>query len=180
MAAEIHQGTLSNVSMTRATYLPQCVDIARDFLQGYTDDYFFFQYDIDTYVLLYDFDGDYIISPAGFSLTNGSCSVFEIDRGVAGSTGYSGHITGALVGDDTQVFTNCDITLNQPEYSYSTYVISYNGNISVNTSNRLAYSSVDSMPHLIEGVQNYAFLAVSLFVGFCVFRLCDRLFRRLY
>ena len=180
MAGDVHAGVLSSVSITKATYPEQCVTIAKDFLQGYYEDYYFFQYDVDTWVLLYDFDGDYSISPAGFSLTSGSCSVFEIDRAIGGTSSKTGHITGALVGDDTQVFTNCDISLSEPEYSYYTYVISYSGNISVSSSGRLAYGSVDSLPHLIEGVENYAFAAFAFALGVVAFRLCDRLFRRIY
>ena len=180
MAGDIHAGVLSSVTLTKATYQEKCVDIAKDFLQGYTEDYFFFQYDVDTYVILYDLQGTYTMSPAGFTLTDGSCSVFEIDRGTGGTITKSGHITGALVGDDTQVFTNCDVSLSEPEYSYYTYLISYSGDISVSSSGRLVYGSAESLPHLIEGVENYAYLAIAIFCAYCIFRLVDRLFRRLY
>lgn len=178
--ADITSGTeLHSKTLTSATYEGRSVEIAKDFLQGYTEDYYFFQYDIDTYVLLYDFQDSYTISPAGISVSGG-CSVFEIDMAYGAQIPETYNITGALVGDDTQVLTNVQATKNENSRVYQTYSVYYSGDISVSRNGKLCYSSVGDYPKLIEGVQNYAFTAFMLAVGVISFKLFDRLFRRIY
>lgn len=169
--------SLTSVSVSTAVYDDTAVQIARDFLQGYSGEYFFFQYSPTTYVLLYDFDNA-VKLPTSFSCN--SASVFEINVSTGlplVNTVYS--INGTLVGTEEQVLS---ATAQNSKYTnlYKSYSYAYDSPISITLNDYVSYSSYPGSPHLIQGVENYAFFAVCLFVGFCIFRLCDRLFRRIY
>lgn len=183
MSGIVHESVLTNVSVNTAVFDDVALDIARDFLEGYTGEYYFFQRDLDTFLLLYDAeDPQWVSSPfAGFNCS--SCNVFQIDRVVSDINDIRDSISGTMyeIGTDTAIqrfsgnYTHRDLT-----YAYKTAVFSVH-NVSVsNPDDFLVFSSADDYPHLIEGVQNYAFAGFMLAVGVIVFRLADKLFRRVY
>lgn len=179
--ADISTGNeLHSKTLTTATYDGRSIEIVKDFLQGYTDDYYFFQYDSDTYVLLYDFQDSYVISPAGITVSGG-CSIYEIDLS-SGSVALGRsdiyNITGSLVGDDTQVFTNAAAT-RAGSVIYQTYTSYYSNDISISRNYKLCYSSASDYPKLIEGSERYAFAEIFLLVIFFISVSLDLVFRRI-
>lgn len=172
---------LTSVRVSVADYDSGVLDAARGVLEGYTDDYYFFQYDDDTwFLLLYDrtdsdIDGSFMVS-----LSN--CTVVQIDRRVVDvpysvSHSISGTIISELPGrfEGSYVTTEHRVTTN--------YFISIGTANSVSVANPdgyLVYGSAPNMPHLIEGVQNYAYMQTLLTVGVILFVLADRIFRRVY
>ena len=169
--------TLTSVTVSKAVYDTAVFDIARAYLEGYSGDYYFFQYALNDYVLLYDLD-EPVISDNG--LTCSGCQVVEITKGTGlplVSDDYS--ISGTLVGTEEQVLSAHAIKSEYTEI-YRTYTAYYSNPVSVVRNNYLCYSSYDNYPHLIEGVQNYAFIGLVACVAVAVFKLGDRLFRRIY
>lgn len=175
-----HVQTLYNISV--GTYIDNesVLSAARAFLEGYTGEYYFFQQDSDTYLLLYDFEGTFDISNLGCNISDG-CKVYQIDVATGMYTDIEDSITGSLLGTEEQYFSG---TYTHREFSHplkaESYV--YHGSVSVSNVSQsfLVYSSSVYHPHLIEGVQNYAVAAFLFALGICVFKLSDRLFRRIY
>lgn len=169
--------TLTSVTVQQMHYDEQVLSIASDYLNGYSGDYFFFQYAIGDYVLLYDLDNP-VIDADG--LTCNGCQVVELK--IASGLPlivdeYQINLTD--VGTDVGVYSG---SARQTHYtsSYKSYSVYYPNPVSVNCNDFVCYSSADGYPHLVEGVENYAFLAVCFAVGVICFKLFDRLFRRIY
>lgn len=170
--------TLTSVTVSKAVYDSAVLDIARSYLEGYSGDYYFFQYALNDYVLLYDFDTPYVISDSG--LTCAGCQVVEITKGTGLPIIEDDFVlSGSLIGTEEQVFSG---HAKKSTYTdiYRTYTGFYPNPVSIIRNNYLCYSSFDNYPHLIEGVQNYAFIGLVAAVAVAVFKLGDRLFRRIY
>lgn len=174
----MNQAVLTGVQVSVADYDSAVLDAARGALEGYTDDYYFFQYNVDTWVLVMYDDG--IVSPFGISATD--ATVIQIGRNVVDIPySVSHNVHGTLVGTEEQIFNGSYYT-TEHTYTTSYFIDSYTAASVVvqNPDGYLVYGSAPNMPHLIEGVQNYEYAQTFLLVGICLFVLFDRIFRRVY
>lgn len=177
---------LTSVTVSTAYYPDEVLHMAQSALQGCYDDYYFFQYNSTDYCL---FVGDLQFSDN--SVTADECLCYQFRRfpqihtqtvsipfsgnqsGQYGGSDGAGGFTGSLSGSSQYQVTNTTYELFCDTYT------AYNVSVS-NSADYLVYGSAPNLPHLIEGVENYAYLAVCCFVAVCVFKLSDRLFRRVY
>lgn len=167
------------IDISVANYDSVCLDAARGLLEGYTGYYYFFQYNVDTWVLLTFEDG---FAVGDFGLDASNVTVYNIGKNSSDSSYIQSHdIDGILVGTEEQYFTGSyETTEHQITTNY--FITSYHrDSVSVrNPSGYLVYGSMDNLPHLIEGVQSYAFTGVFLCICIVAFKLFDRIFRRVY
>ena len=179
--------TNTSVSVSSAVYNSDVLELASAFLEGCYDDYYFFQYSATEYVLLVgdiQFSGlgctastvrvyDFVCNPVSSAQTvtipfSGSQS------GQYGGSDGAGGFSGSVSGNSTiqiQTDTRYNIT-----YAYTASA----ENVTISNSSYLVYGSADNLPHLIEGVQNYAFAAFLFAFAVICFKLADRMFRRVY
>ena len=176
------------VSVQTGVYTADCLEIAKSILEGETSDYYFFQYAANEYVLLV---GD--IEFSGVGCVASECAVYDFlcspvqsvqtvqipfsgsQSGQYGGSDGAGGFSGSVTGNST-IQIQSDIRYNVT-YAYQASA----QNISVtNSGGYLVYGSAQQLPHLIEGVQNYAFAAFALAWAVICFKLLDRLFRRVY
>ena len=184
-------GTLVNVTVAHDVVDSAVIDAARGVLQGYTGAYYLFAYDTDDYCLVLSDDATFVNVGGFYGVDMADCQVIQfrrVDTPVSHSQQlpYSGSINGTVTGiesggllhaSESGNITNQYTTITS-EYFMMTYQRS---SVKVsNPSGYLCYGSADNLPKLVEGVQNYAFLAVCLAVAVIAFRLADRLFRRVY
>lgn len=177
---------LTSVSVTSGFYTDDVLDIARGFTEGCYKDYYFFQYNTTDFCLLI---GDLDISDSGVSASE--CQCYQIRRTpvtvqIPVTIPFSGSQNGQYGGSDGVGGYNGSVTgnstYNRPVTSYNYLYDSYTAyDVSVsNDSDYLVYSSAENYPHLVEGVEMYAFAAFGLAIGVIAFSLVDRLFRRVY
>lgn len=178
--------SVTSATVSKSSYTSDCLSIASAYLEGETDSYYLFQYDDDVYVLLIG-DLDYIQG----SVTSSECTAVVIWREVSESRDVvemdvNGSFDGSFSGfqergithgstSGTLDFVNIDTTV-----AYFTAVSTVTDVSVSNPDFRLVYSSFPNSPHLIEGVQNYAFAGFILCFAVFAFKLADRLFRRIY
>lgn len=183
--------TLTSVTISNGQFYSNdpVLDIARDFLQGETRDYYFFQYDDDDYYLLIP-TNDYQYSDTGY-FTADLCECYKITRIITVSQRqvelpFSGSESGTMTGIENGGVYRGTLSGRISDIVYDTQVSYKSGYYEVsnvyiqNPSYYTVYGSFDHLPHLIQGVENYAFLGVLLFIGVVGFNLADRLFKRLY
>lgn len=177
MTGQIVTSTAINVSV--ADYDAVCLDTARGILEGYYGEYYFFQYNADTWCLIL-YDTDSLSSILGLRAEN--CTVFNIgkDETVSNYT-VQYPFSGSLV-SETPGHISGDYSLPRQtvikNYKITCYTVD---SVDIrNPSGYLVYGSANNMPHLIEGVQNYAFTGVFICLCIVCFRLFDRIFRRVY
>lgn len=178
--------TNSTVSVTTAIYEESAISAAKAVLQGSHEDYYFFQYANNDYVLLV---GDITFNALGCE--TGLVTVYEFVTSPVSSARsvtipFSGSQSGQYGGSDGaggfsgSVSGNSTIQIqSDTKYNVSMYRYAAN-NVTVTNSNSLVYASSASLPHLIEGVENYAFAAFWLALAVICFKLFDRIFRRVY
>lgn len=175
----IGEAVLTNVSVSVADYDSAVLDAARGVLEGYTGDYYFFQYNIENWVLVM-YDGDSVVSP--FGLVASDCNIVQFRKTVV-DTPYSvsHNFHGTLVGTEEQILNGSFYT-TEHQITTSYKITSYHrDNVSIsNSDGYLVYGSAPNLPHLIEGVQNYAFAGFALCLCVLSFKLIDRIFRRVY
>ena len=150
--------SVSSFRISRFVYRADVVQIMKDRLEGYRGDYYFFQVDNDTYLLLTDFE-DLVIS--GDTVTASSCNVFQVDVTIGNSYSVS-QFSGSLSSTD-YLFG----------FEYSWFGVSVQNDLDV-----LCYSSFGSNPRLRSGGDQYAFSQIFLLVVICVYVLVDSVFRR--
>ena len=174
--------TLTNVSTYSGFDDYAVIDLFKDILEGETREYFAFQYDSDSYILAICND-DALLSP--ISCASEGCTVYQIDVIPHTNTQnrnipFSGN--GELLGQNGGVIhLNGNSTYTDTTTYYSYDLITFTSDVSVsNSGSHLIFGSVESMPHLIEGVENYAFTAFAVFIGFIVFSICSCIFKRVY
>lgn len=173
--------------VTKGVYTAECLDIARSFLKGVHSDYYFFQYSDAEYVLLV---GD--ITFQGFSCIGNDVSIYDFvcspvtssqsiqipfqgsQSGQYGGSDGAGGFQGSVNGNSTLQIQKDDL------YNVTFTYLASAENVQISNSSYLVYGSSDMLPHLIEGVENYAFAAFLLAVGVLGFKLSDRIFRRVY
>lgn len=174
--------TLTSVSVQLGQYTQDVVSIAENCLEGCHDDYYFFQYDSLRFVLI---TGD--LDFKNGVLTADEAQVIVITRNkqlIPHNNSISAPFTGNYFGsgagsvNGSSSFSYVDRYDELITYYYD-YYTGYNISVS-NSLGLLAYGSFDGLPHLIEGVQNYAFAGFLLAFGVIAWRLADRLFRRVY
>ena len=174
--------TLTNVSTYSGFDDYAVIDLFKDILEGETRDYFAFQYDSDSYILAICND-DSLLSP--ISCASEGCTVYQIDviphsSSQSRSLPFSGN--GELLGQNGGVIYLTGNTSYTDTTTYNSYdLITFTSDVSVsNSGSHLIFGSADSMPHLVEGVENYAFSAFILAFGVIAFNLFDRIFKRVY
>lgn len=156
--------------------------MARDTVKGHLDDYYFFQYDEDEYVLI--FSDDMQVDDNGMSC--GLCHVvvyqrLDIPITESDSISLTGDITevGATPSVDTVSLTG-SVSSSGYEHKYKTFEFGM-PSIHVYQQGYCYYSSVgEYAPKLVEGVSYYAFAAFVLAAGIIGFNLIDRIFKRVY
>ena len=172
---------VSSVTVVQSSYDACVLDAAKGILEGYTEAYYFFQYNADTWVLIM-FDNNHGV-PTSTGLLASDCTVVHIGKDTTTNTTtlqypYSGtlysdppgHISGSYNLPYVQTVTHYFIT---DSYHLDTVAIQ-------NPQGFLVYGSGQNMPKLIEGVQNYAFTGVFICLCIVAFKLFDRIFRRVY
>lgn len=178
--------TDSVIAVSSAIYEESAISAARAVLQGSYQDYYFFQLSDNDYVLLV---GDITFHALGCE--TGLVTVYEFVTSPVSSAQsvtipFSGSQSGNYAGSDGGGGFNGSVTGNstiqvQTDIKYNVLMYRYAvSNVTVTNSNSLVYASAESLPHLIEGVENYAFAAFLLAVGVLGFKLSDRIFRRVY
>ena len=180
--------TNTSISVQSAVYTEDVLAVAQSVLSGqYIEDYYFFQYAANDYVLLV---GD--ISFNGLGCVANDCEVYEFltspvsstqsiqipfsgsQSGQYGGSDGAGGFSGSVSGNSTiqiQTDTRYNVT-----YSYRSSV----QNVSISNSSYLVYGSSNELPHLVQGVEYYAFTIIFIAVGVILFNLADRIFRRIY
>ena len=173
-------GVLTSVSVSSAAYDSMLLDAVKGSLEGVYDDYVFFQYDSTHFVLLISDDISYV--PSQFTVKAPLVMTFEkvvsrIPYNV--SIPASGSLGGSMGGGYWQ--GSSTLTEYSETVQYFCSSVSYDSDITVNNpSDYMLFSSFQGFPHLIEGVQNYAFAAFLVCAAVLAFRLADRIFRRVY
>ena len=134
-----------NYTVYEGSYGSAPLQIARDWLSGYTGEYLFFCASADEYYLVRgDLDFD--------TLSGSGCRVDLIFSAFNANHGAYWQI---------ETFDNQDVSISNP-------------------SDCLVYSSDARYPSLIDGGDIYAFTLVCVVIVSGLFRLFDRVFRRLY
>ena len=170
-------GTSVSTAVHVGTYDASVVDVARSCLEGYTNDYFFFQYSESVYLLVLC-EGDFSYSTSGY-FSASEPVVIQIER-VSRSYTKSHTVSGNLIGPEVQQRFDGSYYTDESTTEYFCTSFQASGITVSNPEQYLVYGSFDYLPHLIEGVQNYAFLQTFLIVGIIFFGLFDRIFRRVY
>lgn len=178
--------TLTNVSVAYAFYDGDCVQIAQSYLEGYTGDYFFFQYDDDDYCLILSDDGhmsgdSYIATNATVHQIRVASVTFHNEVPFRGSTTGSyngGSAGGPAAGSFTSTSLSGTSTYDTVDYNYFVESYTQSSVLIANPDDFLCFSNLEGKPHLIEGVQNYAYAAFLLAAGVCLFGFADRVYSR--
>lgn len=181
MTDSINLNTVVSVSV--GSYDVDCIQIAKDILQGCFKDYYFFQYDEDDYCLLvadklnFSEGGCYGNNVTVYQFTK-IVEINSVPRSVQiPFSGQYGGVDGAGGIQGNSTFNYVD-TVENITYKYlEPYIVN---SVTVANSDYLVYGSDVLLPHLIQGVENYAFTAFCFTVGIVVFGLCNRVFRRVY
>lgn len=176
--------TQTAVSVGAAVMDAVPVQIARDFLQGYSGDYVFFQYSqsgalsADEYILITGTDIS-IDDESGYIVTGENFTVFDITALssvfiTTNTDSFSGSVVGveggAVVENFSGSYTRNDSDTVQ-QWLTQVYTVDHAISIvndGISGADYLVYSSLENHPHLIQGVENYAFLqTVLLLAGIC-------------
>ena len=183
--------TVVNVGAAVMDTVP--VGIARDFLQGYSGDYVFFQYSqagalsADEYILITGTDLSFD-DETGYIVTGDSFTVFDITalssiNSISHNDSFSGSVIGVEGGAVAENFSG-SITRNDSELvqQWITQVYTVDHSVSVvndgvSGADYLVYSSLENHPHLIQGVENYAFLQTVLFLAGICFAVVHGIFK---
>lgn len=177
----IDVGTVVSVGV--ASYDDDCIQIAKDILQGCYRDYYFFQYDDDDYCVL-------VADKLNFS--DGGCygedvTVYQFTKIVENESvshsiqipfnGQYAGVDGAGGVNGSSAFTYVETVENVSFKYLEPYTVN---SATVINSDYLVYGSGDSLPHLIEGVELYAFTFISLAIAVITYNIGNRIFRRFY
>ena len=174
---------LTNHHIDTSYYDIFAVELARDAVKTHNQDYYFFQYDDDEYVLILSHD---MTTENGFdcSAHDVTCIVFQrID------TTYTEHDSMTISGTITEVGApprvddvalSGSVSHSDSQTSWKTYLVIGDG-VHVYNSEYTVYSDCcPYMPKLREGVDYYAVAAFILAGIIISFKLADRIFRRVY
>lgn len=167
------------------------LDLARDFLAGQTEDYFLFQFSESEFVLLIGSGFQYDAELSQLT-TGNQFTIIDIYR----------LSTEALV-NDSDYFSGRNLTIDLTESGFFDGEIKHSGTISVFSYitkvmpvevdepitiqagtlldsveySFICYGSAPELPHLIEGVENYAFFTAVLLCCFVAYSVFASVFR---
>lgn len=183
----IFTDTSVGVRVGSATMAAAPVQIARDYLAGYTDDYYFFQLSDSDYCLLlgsgftYYSESGTVVTPDEFTAVIISELVEHGEPETVTDT-----FSGTLIGTEESVFRGSYVS-EQP--SDQTVYVMQSASFSQSTSvinpasgegyRYIVYGSMDGLPSLISGGDHFAFAQTFIFLVFAAFVLCDRIFRHI-
>lgn len=187
VSKDVSSSTLTSFHVSYAdcdTNFQYALSLARDTVKGHLEEYYFFQYDDDEYVLLLSDDMQ------AFNGTDCSASgvvavVFwrqDVSVPRSESISLQGTITevGATPSVDDVLLSGSVSAPDDVTSTWSIYQVSVDS-LHVYNSSYICYSSVgEYQPKLVEGVSYYAFAGFVLALGVIGFGLVDRIFRRIY
>lgn len=174
--------TQTSVSVRSGHFTADLVQLARDALNGYSGDYYFFQYTDTEFVLLMSDDMEY--TDGTLTVNEFSAIDFVYDEQLnTVSYSESGSVNGSAWGTPGGMQYNGSYngSLYVPVADRTYYQWFYSSDQTLTVSNAghyLTYGSFEGLPHLREGIENYAWMQTALIIGICVFCLADRIFRR--
>lgn len=167
-----------------STYTPNdlVLQLARDYVKGHHEDYYFFQFDEDEYVLVFS---EHMDSPmlTDCSATDCSCIVFKVV-----TSDITEHEAITLDGTISEVGTNPSVdTVNITGTVGTTQTVTYieqyyvlSSSLHIYNSEYVAYGSISpQLGKLNEGVEYYAFANMVLSACCILFVLVDRIFSRI-
>lgn len=164
-------------------------NLAREYLEGCTEDYLFF------------YNGRGVLSPTqsfvqfilirsddiskGVNYVATDCmitQIYVVSNTVSSSSSFTFSGSSVDIGSDPVGSFSGSGSISNYDVEYQTAGFSYHRDtVEVESIvDNVIYSSLDNHPHLIEGVQNYAYCAFCVAFAVIMFKLADRLFRRVY
>lgn len=174
--------TQTSVSVYSGHITSDIVQLARDAVTGSTGDYFLFQYTDTEYVLLMSDNMEY--EDGTLTMDSFDCIDFVYDEqtntlSYSESGNTSGNAWGNFGGAQYSGSYNGSVYVPVADRTYYQWFYSSDQPLTVsNTGHYVTYGSFEGLPHLREGIENYAWSQIALVVGICVFCLADRIFRR--
>lgn len=176
----------SAVSVSSSVADAQAIDFAKDYLQGYSGEYVFFQSgggELYTPYYLVCADTVEYDAETGVVTAYEGCTVYCIGAVRELVIPNTESFTGTVVGTEEEAFRG---TYQRQSYTVTEYVTGsfFVESITVDTqvletgARFVVYGSAEGLPHLIDGQQNYLYLISALVVGSFAFVLIDRIFRR--
>lgn len=174
--------TGTSVAVRSGQMTVDVVQLARDALEAFTGDYFFFQYTDTEYVLLMSDNMTY--SDGTLTAEGFDAIIFVYDEQVntqswTSSGSQSGSAWGNQGGMQYNGSYSGSVYVPVADRTYYQWLYSSEDTLTVtNTNHYLTYGSAENLPHLRKGIENYAWMQTALFIGFCIFCLADRIFRR--
>lgn len=181
----VFTGTAVGVRVSSSTMAADAVQIARDYLAGYTDDYYFFQLTDTDYCLLQGSGFEYfpesgtVVTPDEFSAVIISEIIQHGDPEQVTDT-----FSGTMVGTEESVFRGSYVSeIPNDTKIYVTQTASFTESCSIlNPTTEsgyryVVYGSMDGLPSLISGGEHYEFAQTFIVLCFFVFLLVDRVFR---
>lgn len=179
-------GTAVGVRVGSSVLDDTALDIARQFLAGYTGEYYFFQSDTYFYVLI---TGDLEYYPDSGSVVCSESTVYTIQADIFNESDdenlYTRYIdiSGTLVGTETSTFSASGDLYEDPVMTcYYTNTSYFEDTFTVvNTAisgygRYVTYGSFEGLPHLIEGADMYGFAQTFIMLVFFVYLLVQRVF----
>lgn len=188
MSRDVTASTLTSYSVSVGSgdaNFQTALELAKDCIKGHLEDYYFFQYDDDEYVLLLSYDMQAYDSSNDCSAYDVTAIVFwrdDVSVPVSRSVSLQGTITevGATPSVDDVLLSGS--VSDDPAISSTWHVSNFSvDSLHVYNTSYICYSSVgDYYPKITEGVSYYAYAAFVLCFGVIAFKLVDRIFRRVY
>lgn len=180
---DVSAATLTSFHVSMYTYDQIVLDMARDYVKGHLEDYYFCQYDDDEYILILSDD---LQSPENTDCSAADCQVIVFWRNdsvatSSSSVSMSGTITeaGASPSVDS-VSLSGSVSDTVVSSVYQALPLTVNS-LHIYNSEWVVYSSVSPVTgKLVEGVNYYAFAGFCLALGIIAFNLIDRIFKRVY
>lgn len=179
-------GTAVGVRVGASVLDDTALDIARQFLAGYTGEYYFFQTTNNFYILI---TGDLEYYPDSGSVVCSDSTVYTIQSEVFSESDDEGlytkyiDISGTLVGTETSTFSASGNLNEDPVMTcyYTTSGYFEDTFTVVNTvisgyGRYVTYGSFEGLPHLVEGADMYGFAQTFLMLVFFAYLLVQRIF----
>ena len=174
--------TQTSVSVSSGQITADVVQLAKYALNGFSGDYYFFQYTDTEFVLLMSDSMDYEDGTLNADSFDAIDFVYDEQNNtvsVSESGSASGSAWGNVGGFQYSGGYNGSLYLPVTDRTYYQWFYHSDSALTVmNPGHYVVYGSFEGLPHLVEGVENYAWMQTALLVGCIVFCLVDRVFRR--